>query len=459
MTWDYAEGNPFSNSSGCFDNMLEWIVKCIPTFPSNSVAKVSQFNASNDYGVRDVMISTDPPYYDNIEYADLSDYFYVWLRKSLKNIYPSLFETMLVPKKDELVALKHRFDGKEKDAKQFFENGMYNAFVHLYNNSREDIPITIYYAFKQSEIEKKGDVVNRSSSGWETMLSAIINAGFTITGTWPIRTERSNRLVGLGTNALASSIVLVCRKYQKEKPITRREFINELRKELKPAIIKLQESNIAPVDLAQSSIGPGISVYSRYSSILESDGSTMSVRVALQLINQELDAIVSEQEGEIDSESRFCINLYSQYAYNDVKFGDADILARAKNTSVERLSILGAIFSEKGIVRLKTRDEIPEPTKSSVKTWVLCQQLTREVDRGGIEATAKILLPYSGIDAENAKALAYRLFTIADQKKWTQEAYAYNALITAWPDIQSALMVLIGPENESKVTKLDRWFI
>ena len=288
------------------------------------------------------------------------------------------------------------------------------------------------------------------------MLSALINAGFTITGTWPVRTERATGLKAY-VNALASSIVLVCRKGLKKPSITRREFINELRKELKPAIKKLQESNIAPVDLAQSSIGPGISIYSKYESILESDGSKMTVRTALQIINQELDAFVSEQEGEMDSESRFCVNLFSQFAYNDVKYGEADVLARAKNTSVDKLSSLGALFSEKGIVRLKTRDEIPEPTKSGVKTWVLCQQLTREVDRGGVDATARILLPYSGHEVENAKSLAYRLFTIADQKKWTQEAYAYNALITAWPDIQTALMTLIGPEEKPGVTRIDRW--
>ncbi len=457
MVWDYAEGNPFCNSSGCFDNMLEWVTECIPVFPVKQQGIVKQISATDDCGLANIMVSTDPPYYDNIGYADLSDYFYIWMRKVLRPIYPDLFSTVLVPKTDELVAMRHRFDGSNEAAKQFFENGMFKTFKQLYNYCNDDIPLTIYYAFKQSESEETDKKIQRSSSGWETMLSAVINAGFEITGTWPVRTELSNRMRGIDSNALASSIVLVCRKTNKTDSITRREFINELRRELKPAIKKLQESNIAPVDLAQSSIGPGIAVYSRYKSVLESDGTIMSVRTALQIINQELDAFVSEQEGEMDSESRFCVNLYSQFAYNEVKYGEADVLARAKNTSVERLSNIGALFSEKGIVRLKTREEIPEPTKTGARTWILCQQLTREVDRGGIEATAKILLPYSGHDAENAKSLAYRLFTIADQKKWTQEAYAYNALITAWPDIQSTLITLIGPEEKPGVTRIDRW--
>jgi putative DNA methylase len=458
MMWDYIESNPFSNSTGNWDGAISWITKVLEKILPNAKSIAYQYSATTPRKISyKPIVSTDPPYYDNIGYADLSDYFYIWMRSSIGHLYPDLFETMLVPKQEELIAAPYRFNGDMNKSKQFFENGMFEAFKQMYDYSSDDYPITIYYAFKQSESEEDDrGLLKRSSSGWETMLSALINAGFIITGTWPVRTERATGLKAY-VNALASSIVLVCRKGQKKISATRREFINELRKELKPAIRKLQESNIAPVDLAQSSIGPGISVFSKYESILESDGSKMTVRTALQIINQELDAFVSEQEGELDPESRFCVNLFSQYAYNDVKYGEADVLARAKNTSVDRLSNLGALFSEKGIVRLKTREEIPEPTKSSVKTWVLCQQLTREVNRGGINATAKILLPYSGRDAENAKSLAYHLFTIADQKKWAQEAYAYNALISAWPDIQNVLMTLIGPEEKSGVTRIDRW--
>lgn len=458
MLWDYIEANPFSNSTGNWDGAIDWIVKVLGKLLPNSKSIAYQYSATSprilDYKP---IVSTDPPYYDNIGYADLSDYFYIWMRMAIGNIYPELFETMLVPKQDELIAAPYRFGGNQNESKQFFENGMFNAFKQIYTYSSDDFPITIYYAFKQSESEEdeKGQL-KRSSSGWETMLSALINAGFSITGTWPVRTERATGLKAY-VNALASSIVLVCRKESKQSPITRREFINELRKELKPAIKKLQESNIAPVDLAQSSIGPGISVYSKYEAILESDGTKMTVRTALQIINQELDAFVSEQEGELDSESRFCVNLYSQFAYEEVKYGEVDVLARAKNTSIEKLSGQGIVASEKGMVRLKMRDELPEPSKAVCSSWLLCQQLSREMDRSDIECTAKILLPRSGREIENAKALVYRLFTIADHNKWNQDAYVYNALITAWPDIQSALMRLVGPEEKSGFTKIDRW--
>lgn len=456
MSWDFVEANPFSNSTGCISNAIEWVSKTISKIVINNEGYAYQHNSMDfDETIKNVMISTDPPYYDNIAYADLSDYFYIWMRKSLKNIYPDIFSTMLVPKKDELVAISSHFNDNKTEAKQFFETGMKKTFDNIYRYTSDNIPVTIYYAFKQSESEGSDAAI--SSKGWETILSAIISSGFQITGTWPMRTEMINRNVANGTNALASSIVLVCRKRTENKTCSRREFINELRKELKPAIINLQKTNIAPVDLAQSSIGPGIAVYSKYESILETNGEVMTVRTALQIINQELDSIISEQEGEMDSESRFCVNLFSQYAYNNVSFGEADVLARAKNTSVERLSNLGLVSSEKGYVRLKSREELPEPSKTGAKAWLLCQQLTREVERGGIEPTAKILIMYPGNEAENAKSLAYRLFSIADQKKWTQEAYAYNSLITAWPEIQSTLMTLIGHEGKTGTTTLDRW--
>jgi putative DNA methylase len=439
MVWDYAEGNPFSNSSGCFDNMLEWVIKCIELFPAQHYGKVIQFDAQRDNGLRNIMISTDPPYYDNIGYADLSDFFYVWMRQSLKDIYPELFSTMLVPKTEELVATPYRFDGSAEKARDFFENGMLKAFRHVYTYAREDVPVTIYYAFKQSESEDEGDSQQTASTGWETMLSAVIQAGFTITGTWPMRTERSSRSIGIGTNALASSIVLVCRKRPSDAPVcTRRDFINALKRELKPALAELQRSNIAPVDLAQSAIGPGMAVYSRYSKVLEADGSPMSVRSALQIINQELDLYFSEQDGELDRDSRFCVELYSQCAFNDMKFGDADVLARAKNTSVERLAGRGILYAQKGVVHLLTRDEIPEKVNSSESTiWLLTQQLTRALEKGGIKACAEIVASLIGSNAEHAKALAYRLYTIAERKGWAQEAYAYNSLVIAWPDIQS----------------------
>ena len=437
MVWDFAEANPFSDSAGCCDNMLEWVTKATLLFPATIQGSAKQHDAQSDNGLRNIAVSTDPPYYDNIGYADLSDYFYVWMRQALKGTYPKLFRTMLVPKAEELVATPYRFDGSVEKARDFFEDGMFNTCCRLHDYSRDDIPVTIYYAFKQSETDTEDTT---SSTGWETMLSAIIRAGFSITGTWPMRTEMANRSIASGTNALASSIVLVCRKRDETTgSATRREFINALHREMRPALEKLQSANIAPVDLAQSAIGPGIGVFSRYKSVLEADGKPMSVRAALQIINQELDAFYNEQEGELDRESRFCVELFSQYAFNNIKFGDADILARAKNTSVQALAEHGVLMAAKGQVRLKTRDELPERVDTHEScTWLLTQQLARAMEVGGVKACAAIVLNIFGSNAEEAKALAYRLYPICERKNWAQEGYAYNNLVVAWPDIQSA---------------------
>lgn len=436
MVWDYAEGNPFSNSSGCIDNMLDWVIKCICEFPASAKGNVKQFDAQSDSGLRNIMVSTDPPYYDNIGYADLSDFFYVWMRQALKETYPKVFRTMLVPKAEELVATPYRFDGSVEKARDFFEDGMFNTCCRLFEYARDDVPVTIYYAFKQSETDSDDST---ASTGWETMLSAIIRAGFAITGTWPMRTEMANRSIASGTNALASSIVLVCRKRpQDARSVTRREFINALHREMRPALEKLQSANIAPVDLAQSAIGPGIGVFSRYKSVLEADGKPMRVRAALQIINQELDSFYNEQEGEMDRESRFCVELFSQYAFNNIKFGDADILARAKNTSVQALADRGVMMAAKGQVRLLTREEIPEvvrPTEDC--TWLLTQQLARTLEKGGMKECAQIVMNIFGSNGEDAKALAYRLYTICERKNWAQEGYAYNNLVVAWPEIQN----------------------
>lgn len=385
------------------------------------------------------MVSSDPPYYDNIGYADLSDFFYVWMRQSLKDTYPKLFRTMLVPKVEELVAVTYRHENSKEKARVFFEDGMFRTCQQIYQYAREDIPVTIYYAYKQSDTDEKADGAKTASTGWETMLHAIVKAGFSITGTWPMRTELANRTRGNGSNALASSIVLVCRKRPAEAPqTTRRGFIAELKRELRPALQKLQRSNIAPVDLAQSAIGPGMGVYSRYGRVLEADGSAMTVRSALQIINQELDVYFNEQDGELDANSRFCVDLYTQNAFNNLKFGDADTLARAKNTSVAALAAKGVLSAEKGIVRLLTREELPEKVDTREESiWLLCQQLTRAMETGGVEACAQIVAPMLGSNAERAKDLAYRLYTLAERKGWTQEGYAYNALVVAWREIQS----------------------
>ena len=442
MVWDFAEANPFGNSSGSWSILLDNLIRSTLAdsfnFIRDSDGIACQYDAQSDIGLRNIMISTDPPYYDNIGYADLSDFFYVWMRHALKDFFPKLFRTVLVPKTEELIATPYRFDGNIEKARNFFEDGMLNTFKQVYQYARHDIPVTIYYAFKQSSSEEDEDGSTQTvSTGWETMLSAIIKAGFKITGTWPIRTEMGSRAIAQGTNALASSIVIVCRKLENDAIFcTRREFIRELKRELKPALFELQRSNIAPVDLAQSAIGPGMAVFSRFSKILESDSQPMSVRSALQIINQELDLYFSEQDGTLDQNSRFCVDLYSQFAFNDLKFGEADVLARAKNTSVDRLVSEGALFAQKGVAHLLTREEIGlsgNPTNHFI--WIITQQLTYAMETGGITACAKIVSMVVDSSTENAKNLAYRLFTIAERKRWAEEAYAYNSLVVAWPDI------------------------
>lgn len=435
MSWDFAESNPFSSSSGCFSNMLSWVYKCLANLPASGYAVAIQKDAQSDSELQNVMISTDPPYYSNVPYADFSDIFYSWMRRSQRDVFPDLFSVMLTPKEEELVADPYR-TGSKIAATKHFETGMLDACRQMYKAVNDCIPITIYYAFKQTEsVEDNVEV----STGWETMLTAIINAGFSITGTWPIRTERSVRTIAQGANALASSIVLVCRKRPKDAlEISRRNLVTQLRRELYPALQKLQNSNIAPVDLAQAAIGPGMGVYSRYGRVLEADGSAMTVRSALQIINQELDVYFNEQDGELDANSRFCVDLYTQNAFNNLKFGDADTLARAKNTSVAALAAKGVLSAEKGIVRLLTREELPEKVDPREKSiWLLCQQLTRAMETGGVEACAQIVAPMLGSNAERAKDLAYRLYTLAERKGWTQEGYAYNALVVAWREIQS----------------------
>ena len=436
MTWDYPEANVLENVVGGFIPAINYISQCIlKLVERGKIGNAIQADAQTRDMVGPVMISTDPPYYDNIGYADLSDFFYIWLRRSLRGIYPQLFNTMLVPKTEELIANPFRFDEGMSSAREYFEDGMLQTFKQIAKYATIHIPVTVYYAFKQSDYDDKDNV---ASTGWETMLTAIIQAGFSIVGTWPMRTEQTTRNRSIGSNALASSIVLVCRKRDVNSPIcTRRDFINLLKREMKLSLRMLQESNIAPVDLAQSSIGPGIGVYSRFSKVLEADGSIMSVRSALQIINQELDLFFSEQDGELDSDSRFCVDLYTQYAFNDVKFGEADVLARAKNTSVEKLAGHGILYAEKGIVRLLPREEITKEIGREKTIWLLTQQLTYALEKDGVLGAAKIVADIYTSEPEHAKALAYRLFQLAERKGWAQEALAYNSLVIAWPEIHS----------------------
>jgi putative DNA methylase len=437
MIWDYVETNVFSDSTGCWNNCLEWIYKCIKTFTPNTKGFVIQKDAAQPYLDHSIVISTDPPYYDNIGYADLSDFFYIWLRHSVKNVYPQLFSTMLVPKAEELVATPYRFKDGKTEAKRFFENGMLQAFKGMRKTVSFDYPLTVYYAFKQSESEgsEENEITRTASSGWETMLQAIIRAGFSITGTWPLRTERSGRTISLGSNALASSIAIVCRPRAEDAPsISRRAFEAELREALKAGLHGLQSGSIAPVDLAQASIGPGIAVYSKYKEILGADGKPMTVRQALILINHELDAYLNAQEGNLDPDSRFCISWFEEYGLETADYGRAEVLAKAKLSNLMKLVDDGVLESARGKVRLKTRKEIGESNRTVKKpsVWTLVQRLCYSRSNQDMEKTAELLASCDASELENIKALSYRAYNICERKGWTDEALAYNDLVSIW---------------------------
>jgi putative DNA methylase len=437
MIWDTAEANPFSNSSGCFSNMLEQVVEAIVEFKLTNCGYTMQYDAKYLPKFKNIVISCDPPYYDNIGYADLSDFFYIWLRQMLKSLYPDLFKTVQVPKDDELVAAPHRCGGNKKKSQDFFEKGMLETFKCLEKITTDTVPLTVYYAFKQTKQDKNK---SNSSPGWEAMLSAIIEAGFAIVGTWPISTERSNRMISIDTNALASSIVLVCRQRPADAPISlRSDFVHALKRELRPALRRLLESNIAPVDLAQCAIGPGMAVYSRHSQVLEADGSPMGVRAALRIINQELDSYL-DQADAIDSESRFCLDLYKHNAFNEIAFGDAEKLARARNASMAKLVSRGVFQSQKGKSRLKSRDEISTKIDPGDPIWLLTQQLTHAMENDGVQGVANAIASSYPYPPEEAKDLAYRLYNIASRKNWTKEAHAYNSLVIAWPEVRAAVV-------------------
>jgi putative DNA methylase len=390
------------------------------------------------------VISTDPPYYDNVPYADLSDIFFVWLRQSLKSVYPDLVGTLLVPKQQELVAEPFRHNGREQ-ARHFFEDGLGEAFNCMRETQHPNYPLTIYYAFKQAESDEDdkqnaGGATISASTGWETMLEGLIRSGFTITGTWPMRSELANRLRSMDSNALASSIVLVCRPRPEDaKNTTRLEFIRMLRRELPEALRHLQHANIAPVDLAQAAIGPGMAIYSRYKAVLEADGSPMRVRTALQLINQALDEVLAEQEGEYDNDTRWAIAWFEQSAFEEGQYGVAETLSKAKNTSVQGMVDAGVTSARAGKVRLLRRDELPadwKPTADKrITAWEATQHLVRALDKHGESGAAAVLAALPGGIADVARDLAYRLYTTCERKKWAQEALAYNSLVIAWPEI------------------------
>ena len=435
MVWDYAEGNVFSNSTGNFASLLEWIEKFLVEVPATLHGSSSQMDASSQDRTQYKVISTDPPYYDNIGYADLSDFFYVWLRRSLRPVFPDLFATLAVPKAEELVATPYRHGNKEK-AEAFFLAGMGQAMRRLAEQTHPGFPVTIYYAFKQSE--KKGDE-GTSSTGWETFLDAVIEAGFSVTGTWPMRTELGNRMIGMGTNALASSIVLVCRPRAAAAPTaTRREFITALKAELPQALAHLQRGNIAPVDLAQAAIGPGMAVYTRYAKVLDATGKALPVRDALALINQTLDEALAEQEGDFDADSRWALAWFEQSGFEAGDYGVAEMLSKAKNTSVAGMVEADILTSRAGKVRLLKPKELPadwDPTTDPrLTSWEMVHHLVRALEGGGESAAAE-LAAQLGAKAEVARELCYRLYTLCERKKRAAEALSYNALVQSWPEI------------------------
>jgi putative DNA methylase len=376
-----------------------------------------------------------PPYYDNIEYADLSDYFYAWLRRSMRAIYPSLFATLAVPKAEELVANPYRHDGKSA-AETFFLNGMTSAMQQLAKQAHPASPVTIYYAFKQSENE---DEAGTASTGWETFLDAVIRAGFDISGTWPMRTERGARSIGIGANALASSIILVCRPRAQSVPdATRREFLTRLKTELPEALAHLQEGNIAPVDLAQAAIGPGMAVYTRFAKVIDAGGKVVTVREALTLINQTLDEVLAEQEGDFDADSRWSLSWFEQNGFDEGEYGVAETLSKAKNTAISGLVDAGIVESKRGKVRLLKPEELPanwDPTTDPRLTaWEIVHHLVRVLNAGGESAAAQLVAKL-GTKAEVARELAYRLYAICERKRRAAEALSYNALVQSWPEI------------------------
>lgn len=440
MTWDYVEANPFEKSSANIRSAADNVADCLDFVPAHGRATVTQQDAGAaalPAALPAALICTDPPYYDNVPYADLSDFFYVWFRRSLRPVEPGLFGTLLSPKSAELVADPVRHRGRLA-AREHFENGLSESFAHIRLAASPAYPITVYYAFKQAESDGDEGTVP-VSTGWDAMLEALLAAGLLIDGTWPVSTEGPGRLRARAANALSSSVVFVCRQRPGDAGITtRKDFVACLKRELPEALRTLQHGNIAPVDLAQASIGPGMAVFSRYARVLEPDGSHMRVRTALTLINQALDEILAQQEGEFDGDTRWAIAWYEQFGLGTGKFGDAETLSKAKNSSVRGLAEAGIVAAARGEVRLLARSEYStdwDPAKDTrLPAWEATQRLVHALLDSGEGVAAEMQAKLGGL-GEQARDLAYRLYQVAERKGWTDEALAYNALVVAWPDL------------------------
>ncbi len=465
MVFDFAEANIFGNSVGSWSTCSDYVAKCVNTITAgqNRLGTARQIDAATgSNGIERLLVSTDPPYYDNIGYASLSDVFYVWIRKSLSNIYPDLFSTVLVPKLPELTAAPERFEGDKEKAKQHFESGFRSTFTALRRIMDPSFPLTVYYAFKQENEDSGGNEEEGSvdlTTGWETLLEALISSGFQITGTWPVRASQAWRMRSMGSNALASYIVLACRPRSEDvSQVASNQFRNELKRTLPSALRHLQQGNIAPVDFSQAAIGPGMAVYSKYSRILDSTGKAMTVRTALGIINQALTEVLSELEDDFDSDTRWAISWFEQNGFSEGDYGDAELLSKAKVTSVEGLHQAGIVKRGSGKVRLLAPPELPtdwDPVSDKHLTvWEMTHQLLRlyHFEKAGDEATSAPLRKIGG-QGEVARELAYRLHNISERKKWSQEAQGYNALVLGWPEIaRLAREMPAAPEGPAQGT-------
>ena len=438
MAWDYAEGMPLGSSAGSLVRQFESAARLIELLPATPAGEARQLDASTrPYGA---VLSTDPPYYDNIGYSDLSDYFYVWLRRAIRSNHPKLLDTMLVPKSEELVANPYRHGGPE-GAREFFEAGFEQVFKRAREGASDAFPATVYYAFKQTESDSFGT----ASTGWETILASIVRAGWIISGTWPVRSELGNRMVASGTNALASSIVLVLRPRPGSAPITdRRGFLAELRSTLPESLRLLQQGAIAPVDLAQAAIGPGMAIFSRYSRVVEPSGEPMSVRDALRQINAILDEVLAEQDGDFDGDTRWCLTWFETHGFDVSTYGEAETLGNAKNASIAGLARSGAISSGGGKVKLFSPDEFPngyDPlTDDKISLWEVVLHMTKALNDTGLDTAGRILARAEerGVDMTSAHELAYRLYAISDKRGLTQAGILFNTLGSSWPEVRAA---------------------
>ena len=458
MVWDFAEANPFSSQCGNWVGAcVDWIAKYVEyAVTANAQSAIIHQDAAGDTClVEEAMVATDPPYYDNIAYADLSDFFYVWQRRTLRDIWPDLFRRVLTPKEEELVATPYRHGGREA-AERFFMDGMGTALRNMHDSGTSEFPVTIYYAFKQAEVAQEG----LTSPGWATFLQAVFEAGYVIDGTWPVRTERSARTIGLGANALASSIVLVCRKRPEDvPPITRREFVARLRSELPDALRKIREGGVGPVDVTQAAIGPGMGIFTAASRVLEPDDTPMTVRTAIALINQVRDEISGEEATSYDADTRFCIDWFEAFGMDEGKSGDAITMAQAYDIGIDDLQNAGVFSAQGGAARLLRRDELPADwnphADKRLTDWECAQHLARmlESPAGGVEAAARLYSEMGPERSEAARMLAYRLYDICERKGRSAEAQVWNMLAQEWPALESTLSRMAEESQQRKETE------